>query len=113
MLRLNVWNVMKLRGIESPYSFLRRNGFSQRVAENLTSSDVSSIKLAHIEKLCLLLVCEPHDLLAWYPDKNCIYAQDNPLEKLRKTGEEDIEQKISKIPYRKLKEVLEERFRNE
>lgn len=109
MLRLNVLNVMKMRGILHPYAYLRKNGFSQRVAENLANGNVSQLKLDHIEKLCLLLICEPHDLLVWYPDKERVYPADNPLNKLRK--QEDVcnmRQLMAKMPYGELKEVMKE-----
>ena len=105
MLTLNLYPIFKARGIERPYTFLVKAGFTPHSANVLLNSKTKTFRLDHIEKLCVILKCEPNDLLVWYPDKNEIIADDHPLAKL-KHGESptiDLKKTLLNMPYRELK----------
>jgi DNA-binding Xre family transcriptional regulator len=107
MLTLNISPIFRARGIERPYTFLVKAGFTPHSANVLLNSKTKVFRLDHIEKLCVILKCEPNDLLAWYPDKNEIIADDHPLTML-KHGESptiDLKKTLLNMPYSELKSL--------
>ena len=105
MLSLNLLPIFKARGIERPYSFLVKAGLTPHTANVLLNSKTKVFRLDHIEKLCLLLKCEPSDLLVWNPNKNEIIDKDHPLTKLKHSGSPTIDLKATllNMPYKELK----------
>lgn len=106
MLELNLTPVFKARGIDKPYTFLVKAGFSAHTASLVLSGKLRTVKLAHIELICRVLVCEPHDLLIWTPDKNLVYASDHPLFNLtQKETVPNIKKTLATLPFKQLKEM--------
>lgn len=118
MLTLNLNQIFRARGIERPYTFLVKAGLTPHTANVLLNSKTKVFRLDHIEKLCLVLKCEPNDLLVWYPNKNELIADDHPLTKL-KHGESptiDLKKTLLNMPYSELKSLsskLTEEVKNE
>ena len=107
MLTLNISPIFRARGIERPYTFLVKAGFTPHSANVLLNSKSKVFRLDHIEKLCVILKCEPNDLLVWHPNKNEIIADDHPLTKL-KYGESpaiDLKATLLNMPYSELKSL--------
>ena len=107
MLSLNLRPIFTAKGIEKPYSFLVKNGFTSHAANNLLNSKTRVFRLDHIELLCEVLVCEPNDLLLWKPDNGKSIAPNNPLNKLIGNVESktDLKNTIFNLPYQQLKEI--------
>ena len=107
MLSLNLRPIFTAKGIEKPYSFLVKNGFTSHAANNLLNSKTRVFRLDHIELLCEVLVCEPNDLLLWKPDSGKSIAPNNPLNKLIVNAESktDLKNTIFNLPYQQLKEI--------
>lgn len=107
MLVLNLQPIFSARGIEKPYSFLVKNGFTPHTAHYLLSSQTRQIKLDHIEQLCQILICEPNDLLLWIPEKDSIIQANHPLNILRHNNSQagNLKQTLSNIPYNQLKQI--------
>lgn len=63
MLSLNLDPIFKVRGIESPHTALVKAGIHSSTAKRILYGNVRSFRLDHIEILCRILICEPHDLL--------------------------------------------------
>lgn len=84
MLNLNVLRVMQLRGVRQPYTFLAANGFTHHTAHRLISAKPSSVSFAHLETLCRILNCDPHDLLDYTPNTKSILPGNDRLLFLRK-----------------------------
>lgn len=105
MLTLNLYPIFKARGIERPYTFLVKAGLTSHTANVLLNSKTKVFRLDHIEKLCLILKCDPSDLLAWYPNKNEIIDENHPLAKLKHSGSPTIDLKATllNMPYKELK----------
>lgn len=106
MLTFNLTPIFKARGIDKPFSFLVKNGFTNFTATNILNNNTRSFRLDHIEMLCNILVCEPNDLLLFTPDKNKQYAPNNPLLKL--TGDDSNSNwpaTLATMPFKELKEV--------
>ncbi|MFN7422192.1 MAG: helix-turn-helix domain-containing protein, partial [Chitinophagales bacterium] len=109
MLLLNLRPIFEARNIERPYSFLVKAGLASITAHNLLNSKSSSIRFDHLELLCRILICEPSDLFVWRPTKNENINQDHPLTKLREQEiDKTIQETLSKLPYKKLKEVTKQ-----
>ena len=107
MLFLNLKPIFNARGIEKPYSFLVKNGFTYHAATNLLNSNTRIFRLDQIERLCEVLLCEPNDLLLWKPDSGKTIAPNNPLHKLIDTNENktDLKNSLLNLPYQQLKEI--------
>ena len=105
MLRIHLSPIFRIRGIDRPFSYLVKNGFSRHSATLLLQGQHHAIRLDHIERLCELLICEPHDLLAWYPDSNKSYPASYPLARFKPEDIPDIKETLTKTPFRELKSV--------
>lgn len=109
MLLLNLRPIFQARGIERPYSFLVKSGFSYHTANLLLNSTTRSFRLDHIEKLCTILVCEPNDLLAYRPYEGQQLPAEHPLNNLKLTEtQKGINQTLATMPYKQLKEITKQ-----
>jgi len=107
MLSLNLLPIFKARGIERPYTFLVKAGLTPHTANVLLNSKTKVFRLDHIEKLCLILNCEPSDLLVWYPNKNEVITDNHPMIRLKhdESTALDLKETLSKMSYRELKSL--------
>lgn len=107
MLTFNLHPIFSARGIEKPFSFLVKNGFTPHTAHNILNDKIKTLRLDHVELLCELLFCEPNDLLLWTPSKNKVIHENNPLNKLRNTHKTNVDVKtvLNSLPYNQLKEL--------
>lgn len=114
MLTLNLRPIFEARGIERPYSFLVKAGLASVTAHNLLNNKSSSIRFDHLELLCRLLVCEPSDLFIWRPNKQDTIPSNHPLYNLREEAiDTTIQQTLSSLPYKTLKEVTKRMLSDE
>ena len=106
MLTLNLTPIFNARGIEKPFPFLTRNGFSYHTTHNLLNSKSRIFRLDHIEKLCEILICEPNDLLSWTPEKNKVIPETHPLYKLKKDKtKKNIKETLANMSYKEIEEL--------
>src|SRR5690554_4722218 len=105
--------MFKARGIDKPFAFLQKAGFSDTFSSKIKNNRVSRLDLKPMEKLCLLLKCTPNDLMAWIPDKDVHYEESHPLNALRMSeSETDMVKIINSIPLGKL-EMIEQLIKKE
>jgi len=109
MITLHLQPLFAARGIDNPYSFLTRHGFSHNTANNLINGKLAGIKFNYLERLCELLWCAPHDVLQWKPAADRTLAEDHPLLPLMHKAEADknFRKMMSKVPYDKLNDIWE------
>lgn len=107
MLILNLNPIFKIRGIEKPFTYLVKNGFSRHAANLLINGKNRVYRLDHIEKLCEILVCEPNDLLTWLPESEQHYPENFPLAKLKKQASDSLNLKdtLMKAPLSELRAI--------
>ncbi|MGB4776566.1 MAG: helix-turn-helix transcriptional regulator [Daejeonella sp.] len=106
MLQLNLQQIMVSKGIEKPWSFLRKCGINPTIASRLLTNTVKSINFKHQETICLALNCTIDDLFVWIPDEGPADLSKHPLQKLRqKEDTGNINQRIKNLPLDKLEEV--------
>lgn len=100
MITLELQRLCRLRGIVSPYSFLRQAGFSHNLAHNLASSKVKSIGFAHLERLCRLFNCMPQELFTYKPSGRGLNPATDVLLPLRKdpARARDLNSLIASLP---------------
>ncbi len=105
MLTLNILPICKARSIRYPFAYLKKSGFAHSAAHQIVAGTLREPKLAHIEKLCILLECVPHDILEWTPGEN--QSLKIPLAALipkKETGFEWM-QELKNLPLEKLREL--------
>lgn len=109
MIRLNLTPVFQARGIEKPYNYLVRSGFTRHTAYSLANNDMLSIHVDHIEKLCTVLVCEPNDLFVFTPRKDRHYPPNHPLLNLLQQDVPGyLKQALANMPLKQLKELTKD-----
>jgi DNA-binding Xre family transcriptional regulator len=101
MFRINLHPIFAARGIDRPYTFLVKAGFTPHSASVILKNP-KEIKLRYIELLCINLNCEPSDLFMWSPDKNHPVAENHPLHNLSTASTTET---LLNLPYKQLKEI--------
>lgn len=107
MLSFNLNPIFKARGIEKPYSFLVKAGLSPHTAYSLLKKETRIFRLDHVEFLCRVLNCEPHDLLMWHPEQDVEYPANYPLKFLKPQEDlsDTLKSTLSNLPFKELKKV--------
>ncbi len=106
MIVYNFQRVLKARGIERPFSYLKQAGFSDRFATRIKGNKVLRLNSRELEKICLLLRCTPNDLMEWVPDNNAQVDADHPLNIIRKSDKIiDLTKTLNAIPLGQLDEI--------
>jgi DNA-binding Xre family transcriptional regulator len=106
MLVFNLNRILTLRGIENRFAFLTRIGFHRTIANNLANDRVANIKIAHLEKLCRALNCEPSDLFEWKPAAGDTLVESHSLKSLvRGKSAPPLNQIVRDIPVKNLDKI--------
>ena len=106
MLKFNFQRLFKARGIEKPFTYMVRKGFSRNYATRLNTGKIKMMNLKDVESMCEFLECTPNDLLEWTPNKNVADASKHPLRDLiRIDSSVNIKAILSAIPISQLQEV--------
>lgn len=106
MLNFNFDRVFKARGIDRPFSYLKKVGFSDNMAVNINRNRVVRLNLKHIEHLCLLLQCTPNDFMVWEPEDKEQVPDNHPLYQIRRNDDQvEISKMLNSIPLSKLADI--------
>jgi DNA-binding Xre family transcriptional regulator len=106
MLRLNIQRNLAGRAIDKPYTYLVKHGFSKNLASRIKTSKMKQMKLADIERLCLLFQCTPNELLEWVPAEKENDAAAQPLRDLiRVNANVNIRAILNALPYAQIAEM--------
>ena len=108
MLRYNLQRIFRLKGIDKPFTFLKKHGFSHAVAHKIATGKKLDLTLREIEKVCTIFNCRLDDILEWIPEK----PEDEKVNKLFEHLIKDepatsLSKKLQKLSPAKLKEVEE------
>lgn len=102
----NFNRIFKARGIETPFTYLRKAGFSDHLASKIVNNRIKYIQLGSIERFCLLMKCTPNDIMEWIPDDNADYESDHPMNIIKSNDDDiDIIKLINSVPLGKLPEI--------
>lgn len=93
MLTFSLTRILNIKGIDKPYSYLRKQGYGSKKSNWLVFGKKSVINLDEVEKFCLEYKCTPNDLLSWSPSKMEDDYPENPLQLIRR--DDDIQPVLS------------------
>lgn len=106
MLNYNFDRIFKARGIERPFTYLRKAGFSDNFATRVRNNRVKRLNLEVMERLCIALHCTPNDLMEWIPDNRQTVGKDHPINSIKKSEKvADITKTLNSVPLGKLEEI--------
>jgi len=104
MLYFNLTRLLKLRGVERPYSWLVQNGFVPQTAVRWAKNEIGYVRPEQMERLCLLLNCTPNDLFDWREDGKTVVHETHALRTLTKHPN-DIQTTLRDLPIDKLEKL--------
>ena len=84
MVIINLRKVFRARGIAQPFKLLVKSGINPHTAHRLLNQKTASLKLTHLEQVCVMLNCNPHDILEWIPTDLLEDRPDHPLQIIRR-----------------------------
>lgn len=106
MLTFNFNRIFKARGIDKPFSYLVKVGYSESFSTRIVNNRMKRLELSDIEKLCELLQCTPNDLLEWIPEGKDNTNDKHPLISLKRSDKVvQLTQILNSIPLDKLSEI--------
>lgn len=106
MLKYNFDRIFKARGVDKPFTYLRKAGFSDNFATKVKNNKIARLDLIMLERLCIKLRCTPNDFLEWTPDKSDNLDNDHPINIIRKSEKVvDITKTLNSIPLGKLDDI--------
>jgi len=106
MLTFNFSRIFKARGIDKPFSYLVKVGYSDNFATRIVNNRIKRLDLADLEKLCELLQCTPNDLLEWIPDSKDKTNDKHPLISIKRSDKVfQLSQILNSVPLDKLSEI--------
>lgn len=106
MLTFNFTRIFKARGIDKPFSYLVKAGYSDNYATRVVNNRFEKINLKDVEKLCVLLQCTPNDLLEWTPEAKDQNNEQHPLSSIKRSNKVvELTKILSSIPLDKLKDI--------
>lgn len=106
MLGFNFQRIFRARGIDRPFSFLVKAGYSANFATRIANNRVERLNLPDVERICVLLQCTPNDLLQWFPESNDKTNDKHPLISLKRSNTAvHITQLLKNVPLDKLNDI--------
>lgn len=106
MLTFNFSRIFKARGIDKPFSYLVKVGYSDNFATRIVNNRIKRIDLSALEKLCELLQCTPNDLLEWIPESKDKTNDNHPLISIKRSDKVvQLTQILNSVPLDKLNEI--------
>ncbi|TCN66389.1 helix-turn-helix domain-containing protein [Acetobacteroides hydrogenigenes] len=86
MLTFNLKRIFAARGVQRPFTYMVRRGFSDNFSSGIMNGRKHQMNLREVERLCELLKCTPNDLLEWKPSAEQAAEEDHPLKPLLRTN---------------------------
>ena len=106
MLTFNFSRIFKARGIDKPFSYLVKAGYSDNFATRIVNNRMQRLNLTDVEKLCELFQCTPNDLLEWIPETKDKTNDKHPLVSIKRSGKVvQLTQILYSVPLDKLSEI--------
>ncbi len=106
MIQYNFKRIFKARGIDKPFSYLTKAGFSVSFSSKVKNNKISRLDTRMIERLCILFRCTPNDLMEWTPDNENEVDKEHPIHQIRKSDKiVDITRTLNSVPISQLDEI--------
>ena len=106
MLTFNFSRIFKARGIDKPFTFLVKSGYSGNFATSIVNSRHDKLNLKDVERLCELFQCTPNDLLEWIPNGKDANNGKHPLISLKRNDDTlQLAKMLRSIPIERLGDI--------
>ena len=106
MLTFNFTRIFKARGIDRPFSYLVKAGYSDNFATRIANNRVKRLNLKDVERLCELFQCTPNDLLEWIPGSKDADNDKHPLISIKRRDKvNQLTRILNSVPLDKLDEI--------
>ena len=106
MLTFNFSRIFKARGIDKPFSYLVKLGYSDNFATRIVNNRMQRLNLTDVEKLCELFQCTPNDLLEWIPENKDKTNDKHPLITIKRSDKVvQLTQILNSVPLDRLNEI--------
>jgi DNA-binding Xre family transcriptional regulator len=106
MLTFNFTRIFKSRGIDKPFSYLVKLGYSDNFATRIVNNRIERLNLKDIEKLCEHFQCTPNDLLEWIPSNQDLNNETHPLISIKRSNKVvELTKILNSIPLDKLNDI--------
>jgi hypothetical protein len=106
MLTFNFSRIFRARGIDRPFTFLVKAGYSDNFATSIVHSRHDKLNLKDVERLCELFQCTPNDLLEWIPNGKDANNGNHPLFSLKRNDDTlQLAKMLRSIPIERLGEI--------
>jgi DNA-binding Xre family transcriptional regulator len=108
MINYNFDRIFKARGVDKPFTYLTKAGFSDKYATKIKNNKIKRIGLIELEKLCILLRCTPNDFYEWIPENDEQVDKDHALSAIRKSDKVfDLTKTLNSVPLGELDKLEE------
>ena len=109
MITINVRRIARLKGIERPYTFLTKRGFTHHIAKQFIAGSVKRLHFGDLEKLCRVFQCEPYDLYDYQVPSDLVQTSTDPLAFLKKNEPAaDIQAIIRSLSLKQMEDLAQE-----
>ncbi|MBS1796087.1 MAG: helix-turn-helix transcriptional regulator [Acidobacteria bacterium] len=107
MLYFDIVRLMEMRGVDKPFAFLKKIGFSNETASKIVQNRLMRVSPELIEALCLALNCTPNDVFGWRPSKLQMVPENHALQKLNRRENRSFNQMVNDLPLEKMGRLAE------
>ena len=101
MLKFNIKNLFKSRGVTEPTGYLMRNGFTRNQSGRIANEKIKTLSLRQIERLCRAFECEPNHLFVYEGEAEA----GQPVTELRAVTGIDFRDVSKGVPLGRLEEL--------
>lgn len=108
MFILCIDKLLKAKGIEKPYTWLKKQGINHQSAYKLLHQPSLRVPINILHTICEAAWCTPSDLFEWIPDDPTKDIPKHPLQALKPKEVVNIYPDIAKLSPAQLLELQEE-----
>jgi DNA-binding Xre family transcriptional regulator len=108
MFILCIDKLLKSKGIEKPYTWLKKNGINHQSAYKLLHKPSLRVPIDILHTICEAAWCTPSDLFEWIPDNPIKDIPEHPLQALKPKPVQDLISDLKKLTPQQLLEIEQE-----
>ena len=105
MLTLQIATLLASKGIDKPYSWLKKIGVGHNMANKLLNKSTIQVPINLLNTICEAAWCTPSDLFEYTPDANKLAQPKHPLHQLSPKPTPTIADKLKKLSPTQLQEL--------
>lgn len=108
VLHVDILRLCRIKGVDEPYSFLTRHGFTDHTAKQYKNGRVQRPDLRDLLKLCRIFACSLQDLFRVDLPKGKSLPADDPLAVLVRPSEEpDLHKLLRDMPLDQVRKIAQ------